>query len=246
MGIKISIHKLPQMAIPIPRAPITPTTSTTPLIPTPLNQEITKDQTKHTKPNDPKPGYSRPSKDRYRFIHHDHLGDKKKNWSLTPYREVIIMGSSNISRLPRIHDARIQVDSYPGANLSHAINIIKYKTPTAPEVTKVLLCFGLNDRGIGDRTILNNNLNQLLSSARDTFPNAAIHVPKINHSTKLSLKAIKNIGLLNKLIEKTPGNFKPLGAEDFDTEGDLIHWTPLTAKKMWDHWRSSLDLGHPN
>ncbi|KAK1885154.1 Dystonin [Dissostichus eleginoides] len=46
MGIKISIHKLPQMAIPIPRAPITPTTSTTPLIPTPLNQEITKDQTK--------------------------------------------------------------------------------------------------------------------------------------------------------------------------------------------------------
>ncbi|KAJ4946245.1 hypothetical protein JOQ06_023913 [Pogonophryne albipinna] len=59
--------------------------------------------------------------------------NKKGNWSLTSSREIIIMGSSNIARLPFINDKRIQVDSYPGAKLSHAVHIIKYKTPTSPD-----------------------------------------------------------------------------------------------------------------
>ncbi|KAF3857492.1 hypothetical protein F7725_009351 [Dissostichus mawsoni] len=89
----------------------------------------------------------------------------------------------------------------------------------------------------GNATILGNNLNQLLSSARDTFPNAAIY-------TELSPRTIRNIRFLNKLIGKTSGHVKTLRAEDFNTERDHIHWTSSTARKILDHWKYSLGLGH--
>ncbi|KAK1900737.1 Fructose-16-bisphosphatase class 1 1 [Dissostichus eleginoides] len=177
---------------------------------------------------------------------HEYLGNKKENWSLTPSREVLVIGDSNISRLPPINDTRIQVDGYPGANLIQAIHLIKYKTPTSTDTKKVLLGFGLNDRNKNNTSILNNNLNQLLSSARDTFPNATIHIPSINFSVKLPLRAVRNIANLNKIVEQIPGHVTKLGGSDFTTGDDLIHWTPNTAKKMRDHWRSSLGLRHEN
>ncbi|KAF3852866.1 hypothetical protein F7725_006221 [Dissostichus mawsoni] len=49
------------------------------------------------------------------FVHrHEHRGNKARNWSLSPSREVLILGASNISRLPLIHDLRVQVDSFRG------------------------------------------------------------------------------------------------------------------------------------
>ncbi|KAL3048734.1 hypothetical protein OYC64_007319 [Pagothenia borchgrevinki] len=173
---------------------------------------------------------------------HEHHGNKKKNWSLTPNREILIIGSSNISRLPPIQDMKIQVDSYPGANLIQRIHILKYKTPTTVNTKKVILCFGLNDRNQDNTALLKNNMNQLLSSARDTFPNATLHIPSINSSSQLPLRAIRNIANPNQIIEQTPGHITKLDGRDFTTGRDLIHWTSGTARKMWDHWRRSLNL----
>ncbi|KAJ4946544.1 hypothetical protein JOQ06_024209 [Pogonophryne albipinna] len=170
---------------------------------------------------------------------HEHHGDKKKNWSLTPSREVLIIGSSNISRLPPINNEKIHVDSYLGANLIQAAHLIKYKTPTSEDTKEVLLCFGVNDRNTENIAILDNNLTQLLSSAKKTFPNANIHIPSINFSPGLPLTTIRK---LNTLIERTPGHISQLDMKDFSTERDQVHWTQETAKKMWDHWRSSLPL----
>ncbi|KAI4799873.1 hypothetical protein KUCAC02_016412 [Chaenocephalus aceratus] len=167
---------------------------------------------------------------------HEHHGDKKKNWSLTPSREVLIIGSSNISRIPPINNEKIQVDSYPGANLIQAAHLIKYTTPTSEDTKEVLLCFGVNDRNTENIAILDNNLTQLLSSAKKTFPN--IHIPSINFSPGLPLITT----IRNTLIERTPGHISQLDMKDFSTERDQVHWTQETAKKMWDHWRSSLPL----
>ncbi|KAK1875414.1 tRNA-specific 2-thiouridylase MnmA [Dissostichus eleginoides] len=208
--------------------------------------------TKTTHP-EPEPGRSRPLTLEYPSVlptppknlatRHEHLGNKKENWSLTPSREILVIGDSNVARLPPINDTRVQVDSYPGANLIQAAHLIKHKTPTSTDTKTVLLCFGLNDRNKDNTSILNDNLNQLLSSARDTFPNATFHIPSINFSVRLPLRVVRNITNLNKIIEQIPGHVTKLGGSDFTTGDDLIHWTPNTARKMWDHWRSSLGLG---
>ncbi|KAK1875563.1 Actin cross-linking toxin VgrG1 [Dissostichus eleginoides] len=56
---------------------------------------------------------------------HEHRGNKRANWFLTPDREILILGDSNISRLPPIFDKLVQVDSYPGANILDAIHLIR-------------------------------------------------------------------------------------------------------------------------
>ncbi|GAA6087139.1 uncharacterized protein LOC120555297 [Tachysurus ichikawai] len=74
-----------------------------------------------------------------RFERHPHSGDKYRNWDLKPQRPILILGDSNLLRLPRINNPAVQVDSYPGANLSHAHHLIKYKTPTSTDTQKVVL-----------------------------------------------------------------------------------------------------------
>lgn len=59
---------------------------------------------------------------------HPYLGNKFLNWNLKPIGPIIIMGDSNILRLPPIGYNGIQIDSYPGAKIMHAEHIIKHKT----------------------------------------------------------------------------------------------------------------------
>lgn len=80
------------------------------------------------------------------FGRQDHGGDKIKNWSLRPKRPILIMGDSNMARLPVIFDDRVQVECYPGAHWFHAHEILRNRTPTTDEVTAVILSFGINDR----------------------------------------------------------------------------------------------------
>ncbi|KAJ4924494.1 hypothetical protein JOQ06_003450 [Pogonophryne albipinna] len=176
------------------------------------------------------------------FTRHEHGGNKMENWSLTLSREILIVGASNISRLPLIRDIRVQVDSYPGANLSQATAMIRNRTPTSPGVHKVILPFGLNDRDRGNTTLFESKLQKLLQSTKDTFPNAAIYIPIINISSNLTLKPTENIRILNQLIFQT---FHSLRHSAFSTVQDNIHWSPNTARLMWDHWRSFLGLGNP-
>ncbi|TWW58463.1 hypothetical protein D4764_07G0011820 [Takifugu flavidus] len=53
---------------------------------------------------------------------HPHRGETNLSWSLLPQRQVLLIGDSNLARFPEIWDPRIQVDSFPGAKISHAPN----------------------------------------------------------------------------------------------------------------------------
>lgn len=77
------------------------------------------------------------------FTQHEHYGEKYKNWHLQPKRTIIIK-DSNRSKLPEIKDNRIQVDCYPEAQFTHAIHIIKNKTPTSGGTLIIILSFGIN------------------------------------------------------------------------------------------------------
>lgn len=173
---------------------------------------------------------------------HEHGGDKYKNWDLRPTRPILILGSSNLSRVPSISNNKVQVDSFPGANLAQAYHVIVHKTPVWPEAQHVVLSFGLNNREQGNPTILGKGVERLQGAAHRTFPNAVIHFPLINYNKALPAKVIENIKTLNNFFEKTGLSIPLLPWEKFKTETDLIHWTRPTAGAMVDHWLQHLNL----
>jgi len=64
------------------------------------------------------------------FCRHDHGGNKTLNWSLSPTRPVLIVGASNMGRLPLVLDPEVQVDCFPGARVSHALHLLRHRTPS--------------------------------------------------------------------------------------------------------------------
>lgn len=111
---------------------------------------------------------------------HERNNDKPLSWELSPSRPILIIGESNMSRLPSIPDARIQVDCYPGANLNHARHLLRNNTPTSPTTAKVILSFGLNNRRQSNPAQLKKDLHGMLEAAKVTFPQAEIFIPIIN------------------------------------------------------------------
>ena len=184
-----------------------------------------------------------PSPPLNQYTHHAHRGDKTKNWTLIPTRKTIIMGDSNIARLPTILEEGIQVDCFPGANLSQALHLLKHKTPTSDIAERVILSFGINDKHRSNTSLLDNSLRKLWLAARATFPHAQIHIPVINTSNSLSNTHRANINTLNQLIRATPDHIPRLSRDQFHTEADNIHWSVQTGRNMWIHWRSFLDQG---
>lgn len=171
---------------------------------------------------------------------HAHEGNKYLNWSLSPSRPILILGDSNISRLPYIRDSRIQVDCYPGANLSHAAHLIKNKTPTSDIVQKVILSFGINNRKMNHPNQLGKDLQAMLKAARDTFPQGTIYIPIINYSKNQPQFFQDNIKFLNQLIRNTAHQIPEVQEDRFSTLPDNLHWDKQTALEMANHWISFL------
>lgn len=181
------------------------------------------------------------------FTRHEHGGNKSRNWHLKPERVILILGDSNVAKLPSISDNNYQVDCYPGAKLSHAIELLRTKTPTSPEVQAVLLSFGINNRERSNPTLTRKEINRLLGMAQATFPYAKVYIPMINYSKQLPQTMIQNIKTLNTTIINSNQHIPRLQRSLFNTTMDNIHWTASTGRAMWNHWRSFLlqDLPQP-
>lgn len=201
-----------------------------------------------TEPDDlPNPGTSQVSGDpeailsTHLFQSHNHNGDKINNWTLTPIRPILLIGDSNMSRLPHILDDRIQVDCYPGANLAHAKNLLRNNTPISEGISHVILSFGLNNREQRNPKIIKKDLQEMLNAANKVFPQALIYIPIINFSEDLPENQKSHIRTINYLIKETNHQIPRLAKDLFDTTQDNIHWTPQTAQNIWDHWKTFLD-----
>lgn len=153
----------------------------------------------------------------------------------------MIIGDSNLSRFPKIWDPRIQVDSFPGAKISHAVYLLRNRKPPSPHVTKVILSFGLNDLNVTNPSHLREVLGALYRAGQATFPNATVHVPFINFSSNLPMQRQWNLKQINKLI-KTFNSFIPqLEKAKFNTTTDAMHWTPETANNVSQYWGAFLE-----
>lgn len=174
-------------------------------------------------------------------IYHTHQGNGFENWTLEPRRPIIIIGDSNIEKLPHTEDDRIQTDCYPGAKITHAVHIIKHKTPREPLVTTVILSFGISDRETSNPSWLEKPLGSLFNAAKVKFPNALIYMPLINFSKNLPPQIQRNITQLNLMIKSRNAFIPRLDKDNFKTLPDNIHWTPDTAYNMLTHWLNFLE-----
>ena len=175
------------------------------------------------------------------FTSHSHTGDKFTNWALWHRRPLLIMGDSNLARLPEVHDVRVQIDSFPGAKIAHAAHVLHHKTRPSPVVTSVVLSFGINDKETANPSLLAKSLGSLYNAAKLAFPSAVVYMPLLNCSDALPPHIQHNVSHLNELI-KSHNSFIPrLSKQQFQTTQDNVHWTPETARLMWKHWRDFLE-----
>lgn len=177
-----------------------------------------------------------------KFTRHEHHGNKTKNWSLQPDRPFLILGDSNLCRLPRIYHSEVQLDCFPGAKIHHGIHILKHKTPVSPNVKTVILSFGINNWAQNNSFLIEQNVVTLVEMAQSTFPNARIHMASLNWSPRLPLATQANLTRINNNILKIGRALAPLPTDHFEMEMDLIHWTTATGVNMWRHWRPYFDL----
>ena len=174
------------------------------------------------------------------FTQHDHKGNKDLNWALEPIRKTLVIGDSNVARLPLIMDKEVQVDCFPGANIAQAAHLLRRNTPTSGEVERVILSFGFNDRGRGNTSLLGDSLGRLVSAAKATFPNARVYIPVVSFSRDLDVSQRANLNLLNGLIKGIPDHIPRLTQNHFRVLEDRIHWTVSTGSRMWAYWHSFL------
>lgn len=80
----------------------------------------------------------------------------------------------------------LQINSFPGAKLQHAANLIK-KATTAVESEKIILSFGFNNRQQRYRIAAITELQKAHQAAAKRLPNIQVLFPFINFVKTLQL-----------------------------------------------------------
>lgn len=175
---------------------------------------------------------------------HPNTRKKLKDWHLHIKEPWIIVGDSNVSRLPPFADDSLQIDSFPGAKWWHAENLLERAT-TDTSVTTLVLSFGINNRSQRDKNVPILELKRALRAAREKFPEADIFVPEINFSSALPQVEQDTLLHLNAFITGLKNHIPALTPDIFTTEGDDIHWSRGTSEAMLQHWEMYLNGQSP-
>lgn len=176
-----------------------------------------------------------------RPLRHINTTRKHVDWSLTLKKRVVIIGDSNLSRLPHYEEPDLQVDSFPGAKFQHACNLLE-KATVARVPEKIVLSFGLNNRKQRYRMTAITEIQKTYKIAKRILPQTEIIVPLINFSRVLPQAEQDMLEHINSFIKKNLSFIPLLAATHFHVEKDGLHWRPTTAKALLTHWASHLNL----
>ena len=172
---------------------------------------------------------------------HENTPQKNKTWSLRVKEPILVLGDSNLSRIPPYEHMAVQVDSFPGAMVHHLRSILeKLQTQTTTE--KVILSVGLNN-------CLRQNLFEtikkqfqvLVALARRTFPHAQIFIPLIQCSTAQPPATLKLTQQVNTFLLDYFTTLDLLEGDQFEVGRDGVHWTASTASAIFESWMKQLN-----
>lgn len=187
-----------------------------------------------------------PGQRKFQVHRHANTTRKMTEWNWEAKKKWIILGDSNLSRLPEFFCEDLQVESFPGANFRHAEALMrKTEPPQDLVVEKVVLSFGINSRGNKPKETTVKNVQAAIRATKARFPYAEVWVPLINFSQTLPAEEKENLLVLNEHIERNMPYIPLLSLEDFQTEDDGIHWTVETGVAMFEHWKSVLNFHAP-
>ena len=171
-------------------------------------------------------------------------------WSLPIRKPIIIMGDSNIARIPKFKHDGIQADSFPGATLRHLTAILLRLTSPRPDTKLIVLSVGINNC-LREQTALTiiKDTRRLVRIARTKFPQARIAIPLLTVSIKLSATQLRCVKAFNTFVrdniedvDSRCGYLNQLSLLKFHTTHDNIHWTPETVGSMLRDWLTQLGL----
>lgn len=169
---------------------------------------------------------------------------KQRDWHLHAKETVLIIGDSNMSRVPPYAADGVQIDSFPGAKWCHAETLVE-KATSETKVTNLILSFGLNNRSQRDKNTAVTELKRALRAAQEKFPGADIRIPVINFSSALPQPEKDTLLHLNDFISGLKEHIPALPDEVFATGRDDIHWTDETAECMLQHWSEQVNQESP-
>ena len=165
----------------------------------------------------------------------------RREWVLCAKKEHVIIGDSNVSRLPPFQRRDLQVDSYPGATFHHAEAILR-RSARNTSVKTLILSFGLNNRHQKPRETTIKQLQGAVRTAAAKFPGACILIPEVNFSPSFPLQQRLNLRVLNDHIKNYCMFIPRLPTTDFETEKNNVHWSSHTASRMLHHWMYQLHI----
>ncbi|KAI4806925.1 hypothetical protein KUCAC02_017715 [Chaenocephalus aceratus] len=104
---------------------------------------------------------------------------KVQDWSFSGTKPILILGDSNINRIPPHTNRKLQLDSYPGAKVYHLMELFK-RTPPIPTAKIVIISIGINNKDDDPHRTTGKQLCSMIKHASETFPRASIYTPLIN------------------------------------------------------------------
>ena len=176
-------------------------------------------------------------------VHH-HTDRKIVEWNITIHKPIVILGASNLARIPRFTHPKVQVDSFPGATCNHVREVLRKHTTQLPQVETVVLSLGLNNC-LKRQSITTawKQLQQLLKTSEWLFPEAQIYVPVINFSNRLLREQQVLLEQLNHIIIQRCQYLPDINPLTFHTEPrDPVHWTKDTASRILNSWLDQLNF----
>ncbi|KAE8277134.1 hypothetical protein D5F01_LYC25056 [Larimichthys crocea] len=105
----------------------------------------------------------------FKPVKHIKTNRKMIDWGFCAQKKWIILGDSNLARIPRHNYPDLQIDSYPGANFRHA-EALMAKATSQVTVEKVVLAFGLNSRNQKARETAIKQVQAAVRRAKRRFP----------------------------------------------------------------------------
>ena len=166
---------------------------------------------------------------------HPSTGKKCQEWRLQSREPLLVIGDSNVTRFAEYGLPGLQIDGYPGASFRHASAVLA-KTAVDPKVRKLVLAFGINERGNKTERVCVGNLQSAVKWARIAFPCAAILIPEINYSRALPFREQELLSKLNTFISTRYESIPALPKKSFVTERDNVHWSRDTAALLFSQW----------
>lgn len=189
--------------------------------------------------------FTDPEPPKFKVKRHPNTQRKLTDWNLAVTKKWLIIGDSNLSSFPDYFNKDLQVECYPGSHFRHGQALMeKTLPPTTVTVEKVILAFGINGRENKVETTV-KNVQGVLRSTKRKFPYSEIWIPKVNFSPHLPAEERENLESLNSHLERNMPHIPLLSEALFQTEADDIHWTPETARAMFEHWMSHLNSNTP-